>query len=38
MEEVDNFGESNNVDEDKGSISKPKTHTMPPPRIITKAA
>ncbi len=27
MEEVDNFGKSNNIDEDKGSISEPKLNT-----------
>jgi len=36
VEEVDNFGESNNVEEDKENILKLETHTMPPPRVINK--
>jgi hypothetical protein len=36
MEKIDNFGESNKIEEDKGSISEPKTHTMAPPTVINK--
>jgi hypothetical protein len=36
VKEVNNSREFDNVEEDEGSISKPKTHTMPSARIINK--
>jgi hypothetical protein len=36
MEEVDNSAKSKSVEKDERSISKPKTHTMPPVRVINK--
>jgi hypothetical protein len=36
VEEVDNSREYDSVEEDEGSMSKPETHTMPPPRVINK--
>jgi hypothetical protein len=36
VEEVDNFGEFNNVNEDKKYILELETHTMPPIGVINK--
>jgi len=36
VKEVDNFREFDNVEDDEGSISKPKTHMMPSARVINK--
>ncbi|CAK9858872.1 unnamed protein product [Sphagnum jensenii] len=36
VKEVDNSKKFDNVEEDKGSMSKPKTHTMPSARVINK--
>ncbi len=36
VEKVDNYRESNSVEEDEGSISKLETHSMPPPGVINK--
>jgi hypothetical protein len=36
VEEVDNSKEYDSVEEDEGNISKPKTHMVPPPRVINK--
>lgn len=36
MEDFDNFQEFDNIKEDEGSISEPKTHVMPLTRVINR--
>jgi hypothetical protein len=36
VEDVDNSQEFDNIEEDEGSISKPKTHAMPLTRVINR--
>jgi hypothetical protein len=37
VEEVDNVGESDSVEEDKRSIDRHETHEMPPTGIINRS-
>jgi hypothetical protein len=37
MEDVNNFGKFDGVDEDEGNISESKTHMMPPVGSSTEA-